>query len=354
MSEQSGQNRTEKATPRRREQARKEGNVAYSSDLTSAAGLVALALLVDLGGGRWARTLGEGVSAAIAGSAISEWSMTHTVGVSRWIGMHVLLAAGIAAFAVLGLTMMTGGLQSGFRFTMQPLQINFSKLSVSRGWGRIFSAESVVRTLWTLCKLTLVTIVAGWAAHRESLVLQRSFRHGLGYNVAYGAEILSGMLWSAAAAMLAIGLADVAWQRYRHEQRLKMTREELKREQKEDSGDPQLKARQRRMQREVAKRKGLKDVASATVVVTNPTHFAVALKYDKSVSAAPIVVAKGTDALARLIIRLAKQADVPVLERKPLARALYKFVEIGKEIPSEFYQAVAEILAFLYRQKRAG
>jgi flagellar biosynthetic protein FlhB len=123
---------------------------------------------------------------------------------------------------------------------------------------------------------------------------------------------------------------------------------------KEEGGDPHRRARMRRMQREIAKRKGLKDVPGATVVLTNPTHFAVALKYDKDSAAAPKVIAKGSDALARQIVRIAKKHGVPVLERKPLARALYKYVDIGKEIPSEFYHTVAEILAFLYRQKRAG
>jgi flagellar biosynthesis protein FlhB len=218
----------------------------------------------------------------------------------------------------------------------------------------LWSVDNLAKALTVLLKLTLVTIVAAMAA-----VQQLSALHALGGSTfpraaGMGATVIVRVLWSAAAAALAIGLGDYAWHVWRREQRLKMTRQELKQEQKEEGGDPHLKARMRKTQREIARRKGLKDVPTATVVLTNPTHFAVALRYDRNSSAAPVVVAKGSDALAKQIVRIAKQNGVPVLERKPLTRALYKYVDIGKEIPGEFYQTVAEILAFLYRQKRAA
>jgi flagellar biosynthetic protein FlhB len=285
---------------------------------------------------------------------LREMSINHTTLIGRWIGMQLILAAGIASAAVLSVTMAVGVLQAGFRVTTVPLAFNWGRLAWSQGWTKLFSTDSVVRTLTMFLKLTLITLVAGWAAVQELETLQIGALLGFPRTLALGSTVVSRVLWSTAAGALALGLADYAWQRWRREQRLKMSKADLRQEQKEDGGDPQIRARIRRLQREVAKRKGLKDVAGATVVLTNPTHYAVALKYDRTTSAAPRVVAKGSGALAKMIVQLAKKNGVPVLERKPLCRALYKFVEIGKEIPSDFYAAVAEILAFLYRQKRAG
>jgi flagellar biosynthetic protein FlhB len=348
-----GQNRTEKATPRRRERARREGDVAYSSELTSAAGLVALAVIVDSGGQQWAAGLGRGMLQVAATCGLNDWTIGHTAVTARWMAYQLLAASGVVAISVLGFTMVAGALQSGFRLTATPLKINWARLDMTEGWMRLWSTDSLVKALGMMLKLVLVTFVAGYAALQKIELLRLSPLRTFDQTAGAGGELLSRVLWAAAAGALSIGLADIAWQRWRREKRLKMSKEELKQEQKEDGGDPQVKARMRKMQREATKRRGFKDIPQATVVLTNPTHFAVALKYDRA-SPAPKVVAKGTGPLAKMIIRLAKKHNVPVLERKPLARALYRHVEVGKEIPSEFYQAVAEILAFLYRQKRAG
>ncbi len=211
-----------------------------------------------------------------------------------------------------------------------------------------------MKTLTVCLKFLVVTIVSTIAAVQQLGTLHTLGGSTFGRVTGLGSAIAVKVLWSAAGAALAIGAADYGWHLWRREKRLMMSKEELKQEMKEDGGDPHQKARMKKMAREMTKRKGLKDVPTATVVLTNPTHYAVALRYDRSTSAAPIVVAKGSDALARQIARIARKHGVPVLERKPLTRALYKYVEIGKEIPPEFYQTVAEILAFLYRQKRAG
>jgi flagellar biosynthetic protein FlhB len=354
MAGDSGQNRTEKPTPRRRERARSDGDVAYSADLTAAAGLAAVATLVQAGGEGWTASLGQAIAKSLGSLVTSEWTFGHTCTVARWVAMQLLIAAGVVSMAVISLTVLAGMMQTGVRITMVSLQLKWDRLFSAQGLTRLWSIDSFAKTLTVFIKLCVITLVSAIAASQQIAAL-----HALGgtsfHQVAgLGATIAVRVLWSAAAAALAIGLADYAWHLWRREQRLKMTKEELKQEMKEEGGDPHLKARLRKMQREVAKRKGLKNVPEATVILTNPTHFAVALKYDKNSAAAPIVVAKGSDALARQIVRIARKHGVPVLERKPLARALYKYVEVGKEIPSEFYQKVAEILAFLYRQKRAG
>jgi flagellar biosynthesis protein FlhB len=354
MAGDSGQNRSEKPTPRRRERARADGDVAYSSDLTAAAGLAAVATLVQAGGESFAATLGSGIERSLRSIAVSEWNFAHTCVVARWVALQLMMTAGIVSVAVISLTVLAGMMQSGVRITATSLHLKWDRLFSAKGLTKLWSMDSVAKTLTVLIKLTLITIVSAIAAAQHLSTL-----HTLGGSTFHevtglGAGVVVRVLWSATAAAVAIGLADYAWHVWRREQRLKMTKQEMKQEMKEEGGDPHLKARLRKMQREVAKRKGLKDVPGATVVLTNPTHFAVALKYDKDSAAAPVVVAKGSDALARQIVRIARKHGVPVLERKPLARALYKYVDIGKEIPSEFYHTVAEILAFLYRQKRAG
>ncbi|OAI52126.1 hypothetical protein AYO47_01270 [Planctomyces sp. SCGC AG-212-M04] len=354
MAGDSGQNRTEKPTPRRRQRARAEGDVAYSSDLTAAAGLAAVATLVQAGGESWAGALGLGIEKSLRTIAVSEWTFAHTCVVARWVAMQLMMTAGIVSIAVISLTVLAGIMQSGVRITMVSLQLKWERLFSGQGLTRMWSADSFAKTLTVLVKLTIITIVSAIAATQQLSALHALEGSTFHQVTGLGAGVVVRVLWSAAAAAVAIGVADYAWHVWRREQRLKMTKQEMKQEMKEEGGDPHLKARMRRMQREIAKRKGLKDVPSATVVLTNPTHFAVALKYDKDSSAAPKVIAKGSDALARQIVRIAKKHGVPVLERKPLARALYKYVDIGKEIPSEFYHTVAEILAFLYRQKRAG
>lgn len=354
MATENGQQRTEKATPRRRERARREGDVAYSADLTSAAGLVGLAVLIDAGGGGWTAGLGQGIQQVASAARVPEWTINHTVGVSRWLGLQVLGATGVTAVAIMGATTLAGVAQIGFRVTSTPLQFNPGRLALSHGWGKFLSVDNAARAITIMLKMLLVTIVAAWTASNHLEEVKARTSTGLHQSVAFGSELMSRVLWASAAAALAIGVADLAWQRWRREKRLKMSRTELKQEQKEDGGDPQVRARIRKLQREVAKRKGLRDVPGATVVLTNPTHYAVAIKYDRTASGAPKVIAKGSGALARQIVRIAKANGVPVLERKPLTRALFKYVDIGKEIPSDFYQAVAEILAFLYRQKRSA
>ena len=354
MSGDSGQNRTEKPTPRRREQARADGDVAYSGDLTAASGLAAVATLVQAGGEAWVGSLGQSIENSLVNMVTKEWTFTHTCMVARSVALQLLLAAGIVSFAVIALTVLAGVVQTGVRVTMVSMQLKWERLFSVNGLTKFWSVDSFAKTLTVFVKLCIITLVSGIAAVQQLQAL-----HALGSSTfsnvtGMGAAIVVRVLWSAAGAALAIGMADYAWTLWRREQRLKMTKQEMKQEQKEQGGDPHLRARQRKLAREIGRRKGLKDVPGATVVLTNPTHFAVALRYDKNSSAAPIVVAKGSDALAKQIIRIARKHGVPVLERKPLARALYKYVEVGKEIPSEFYQTVAEILSFLYRQKRAG
>lgn len=197
--------------------------------------------------------------------------------------------------------------------------------------------------------LTTVTVLLFLSWHHT---IQRDAHGDLAYSVQVGWDMIRQLLMFVAGAALTWGAADYGFRWYRNELKLRMTRDELKEEIKSESGDPHMKARIRRMQKEAAQRKTLQDVPKATVVLTNPTHYAVALQYEAGVMNAPKVVAKGKGAFARRIAEIARENGVPVLERKPLARALYALGEVGKEIPVEYFRAVAEILAYVYKLKQ--
>jgi flagellar biosynthetic protein FlhB len=240
-------------------------------------------------------------------------------------------------------------MQSGLRVSSEPLKLDWSKLDWTKGWSRLFSVRSVIRTVMLLIKLSLGMATTLFFLRREQdgilllgqtvLVQSTSGTWAVTMHVCL---IMAGML-------LAIGMADFLFQRWQHEQDLMMTKQEVRDESKQEEGDPQIRGRRRRMARENLKLQMLRHVPEATVVLTNPTHYAVALKYDRDTMTAPRLIAKGKDAFARRIADLARQHDIPVLERKPLARAIYASVEVDQEIPPNLYRAIAEILAYLYR-----
>jgi flagellar biosynthetic protein FlhB len=347
MNEEHGQSKTEAATPRRREEARKKGRVAYSSDL--AAGLLLLSVLLALWwiGPQTVARLEQLLRGSLGQPADTEWSFAsvHSLA-SSWTGQFVLLAAPFVVISML-IAAAAGLLQAGFRVSFEPLKVDWERLSPARGWSRLCSGPSVMRGVMALLKAAIVGVVAWWCfTHRAGEVATAgalSLRQAMGTGWAVTMHIALAIVGT----WIGLALVDYLFQRFRHEQELRMSRRELVEEQKQDQGDPHVRARIKKLQREAATRRSLLEVPRATVVVSNPTHFAVALRYERATMRAPRVVAKGADLMARTIIDMAKKHNVPVLERKPLARALYASVRLGEEIPFELYQAVAEILALL-------
>jgi flagellar biosynthetic protein FlhB len=239
--------------------------------------------------------------------------------------------------------------QVGLFFNTKRLQPNFGALNPVKGFSKIFGGgQGGVALVMNFLKMTLVAMTAYSAVHGrlEQIVLaqQLTFMQifGLGADIVYSIVLRIGIL------LLVLAIFDYAWQRFRIEKQLKMTKQEVKEEMKRMDGDPKIKARRRQIAMQIATQKMKKEVPTADVVVTNPTHFAVALKYDSNNMHAPRVVAKGQDHMALKIREIAVAHGVPILERKPLARALYKMCEVGQEIPEQFYSAVAEILAYVY------
>lgn len=341
--------KTELPTERRRTQARERGNVARSVDLTAAglmlgAAAVFYALAVPL-----CRSL-SGLTAGFLRSA----GRSH-LGVSDVVEEFRTIAQVLAPslLAVL-LTMMVTAfiwnvVQVGFLIAPEALQPQFGRLNPLSGFRRIFSMTSLMRLGVSLAKLAIVVGIATWSI--GALLPQFAQLIGLqpGATITYLEGALVKLAFQLAAALVFLALLDFLYQRWRLEQDLKMTRQEVRDEMKEMDGDPLMRQRRREAHRKVAQARELHQVRTADVVITNPTHIAVALKYDPTKMAAPVVVAKGMGEIAASIRRIATEHRVPIIERKELARALYRTIKVGQAIPVEMYQVFVEIMAYVYK-----
>jgi flagellar biosynthesis protein FlhB len=244
--------------------------------------------------------------------------------------------------------------QVGFVFSGEPIKPKFERLNPFEGVKRLFSVRALFDLVKALFKLILIGTAAYMGIRGEiGSLLMAGFSEGAGGLVIAGRVLLSVAL-RVGVMYLIIGVADFLFQRYEHKKGVMMTKQEVKEEHKQMEGDPQIKARQREIQRMIATRRMFQELPQATVLVTNPTHFAVALKYDADRGGAPVVVAKGCDYLAQRIIQKAREHDVPVVQNPEVARALYSRTELGHEIPVELYRLVAEILAEIFYRERRG
>ena len=343
-----GGEKTEAPTPRRIEKAREEGQIPVSKDLSAAAALAGATVGAAMVGPDAARALIAAMTALYERShAVDPALMAEAL--RPTIRAALLLLLGIAAFAlVLGAGSTLA--QTQLHLSLKRIAPRLSRLSPLAGAKRLVSVENLVEFLKSLAKLAVLIAAAVavlWDAPAR-LVHAAEWAPAtlLAVTVADAFRLLLALL----AALAVIGVLDVAWMRYRHSQRLRMSRQDIREEMKQSEGDPEIRARLRRIRAERARSRMLAQVPKATVVVTNPTHYAVALAYDRGSSAAPKVVAKGVDHLAAKIRALAEEHRIPVVANPPLARALYT-VELDREIPEEHYQAVAEIIAYVWRLK---
>jgi flagellar biosynthetic protein FlhB len=348
------ESRTERASDKRLREAREKGDVPRSRDFSSAivtfAGVALLISMRSVIAERVATLLHDGLSVRRA-----DLFRDDVLG-------HALMATGGAALGVLWpmfavailATLAAPVVSGGFKFSVQSLGFKGSRLDPLSGIGRMVSMKSVVELAKALIKVAVIGIAA-------TMLIRHRFPElvSLGTVPLRAATMNALDLAGTAALILAacltlIGAIDLPWQLYDWHKRQRMTREELKQEYKENEGSPEVKGKVRQLQAQMARRRMMADVPSADVVVTNPTHFAVALRYDDGRHRAPVVVAKGVDHVAAQIREIAKGAKVTLLESPPLARALYRTTEIGHEIPSALYVAVAQVLAYVFQLRRAA
>ncbi len=341
--------KTEDPTPRKRQEARDQGNIARSPDLTAAVLLIGMLMLLKNFGPGLVNALQTFVKEMLSSASLADVNGAQ-------LGNQVMRGLGAAGkslapmfVGVVVLAVVINVLQVGLFFDMKKLQPNMKALNPLKGLSKLFGkSQTLVQLGMNLLKLSLVACVAYSAVHgrlEQIILLQgQSFSQifGIGAGVIYSIGIRIGVL------LLVLAIIDYAYQRFRIERELRMTKQEVKEEMRRMEGDPKIKGRRRQIAIQMATQKLKKDVPTADVVVTNPTEFAIALKYDTNAMHAPRVIAKGQGFMAARIREIAIAHGVPILERKPLARALYKLVEVGQEIPEQFYAAVAEILAYVY------
>lgn len=352
-----GGEKTEPATAKKLKDARDEGKVAKSRELNSAFDLIVLFLylkiFVSFVGGKFIDIF----------SYIYE-NMPDFVKINEG-GLSVQAAAGLIAsvtlksliimlpFMAFGfvVTLLVSIVQVGWKVSTKPMKPELSKLNPLNGFKRIFSKDSLFELVKSILKIVIIIYIAYTSIKDNANDLFALYDLGLNQAVALVGTLIINTGIKISIVYLVIGLADFIYQKHKFNEDMKMTKQEVKDEYKNTEGDPQIKGRQRRKMQEVSQKRMMQDVPKADVVITNPTHFAVALKYEAKVSSAPVVLAKGEDYLAQKIKEVARENKIEIVENKPLARMLYHNVDVGAEIPPELYQAVAEVLAAVYKAK---
>lgn len=352
-----GGEKTEQPTAKKLSDARKDGKVAKSRELDNAVGLFVFFGMLQV----TISSLGERMLGifkifynVIPDYVAENSSETSSVAIARLFQESIMdafrmvipfFAVGFAAVVVLEIY------QVKWKVTTKPLEPKLSKFNPINGFKRIFSKNSLVELAKSVAKIVLIA----WFFYRAVKDNERNLLFLCDMPILQAIMLIGSIIittgFKISAAMLVIGIADYIYQKWKFMEDMKMTKQEVKDEYKNSEGDPQIKGRQRARMREASQRRMMQAVPQADVVITNPTHLAVALKYDADEAQAPVVLAKGADYLAQQIKEKAKEANVEIVENKPLARMLYANVEIGEEIPPELYQAVAEVLAAVYRLK---
>lgn len=349
-----GQERSEAATPRRRQEARRRGQTARSAEINSAAGLLAGFLFFRY----WGSGLVDQLGALMTGSFrnLNQRDLTVDTVMAVFgqfgLGLAQMLGPVFAVMVVVGVVANVA--QVGLLLTTQPLQPDFSRVNPFEGAKRLVSMRSLVELGKSVLKLAIVGYVVWRVVESRLMVLMLTPTMAWQSAVATIVTVVFDAAIWAGGLLFVLAAADYAYQRFQFEKSIKMSREEVKEEFKQTEGNPVIKQRVRQLQRAVAQRRMMQAVPQADVVITNPTHFAVALQYDAKTMRAPRVVAKGADLLAQQIKQIASESGVPMMENKPLAQALYKMCEVGQEVPPDMYATVAELLAFVFRLRMGG
>ena len=353
MAEQEGQEKTEVPTEKKRRESREEGQVAFSKELSSAALLAGIVLTLVATSPIILDAMRQLMSQIFRDLAQrKELSIDIIFTLSGEILSIILPAFAPFVAVIIFVGIFASVLQVGVLITFKAIAPKFNKISPLTGLKRLFSSQSLADFLKSMAKLIIVGFV-GYLTYIDKITELNGLSVStpesiLIYNFTVVAEVAGKIVL----ALVAIAIFDYFYQRWHHEQQLMMTKQEVKDETKQTEGDPQLKARIRQIQREMSNARMMQEVPKADAVIVNPTHFSVAILYDRDVMTAPEVIAKGADHLALRMRTVARENNVPILERPELARDLYANVEIGDDIPERFYKAIAEILAFVYRLRK--
>lgn len=349
-----GGEKTEPATQKKLDDARKEGQVAKSREIANGMGILALFVILKV----WVGHMGTQMMGVFSGiynmipQVVTFWhgDMPQTdvyIVLRKMVFQVIIIVAPILLIGFL-VAFLSDIVQVKWKPTLKPLQPKFSKLDPLKGFKKIFSVNAVVELIKSIAKIILIIGICYGYLKDKWVLLWNLYDLTLMQALQLAAETVTDLGIRIAMVYMIIALADFIYQKVKFSNDMKMTKQEIKEEYKQQEGDPQIKGQIRQKMREASRRRMMQDLPQADVVITNPTHLAVAIKYDPEVADAPIVLAKGEDYLAARIREIARENKIEIVENKPLARMLYANVDVGQTVPPELYQAVAEVLAFVY------
>lgn len=352
MAEENDDEKTEEPSQHKIEESRKKGDVAASRELNSVLLLTASFLTLILCAVYIYEVIGEYIewlyNQNLKVAYTKEW-MKDFFSQTAWTLIKAV-APSFGVSACVGIIAQFA--QIGFLYSPEIINFNFDRIDPIKGFGRLFSKKSLVEAIKGTFKFTVVILIT-YVVMKDNIASFLGFLHSeAGQSLEFGKYLMAKLGFSILLGLGVISLGDFAWEKWSYRKKMMMTKQQAKEEHKEQDGNPEVKAKIRQIQRQMAQKRMLDDVKKADVIVTNPTHISVALKYDGEVMVAPAVVAKGADHLALRIREIAKEHDIPIVENIVLARTLYKTVKVGHGVPRTLYKTVAEILAFVYKLKR--
>lgn len=346
--------KTEEPTTKKLEDARKDGKVAKSKDVSVALSLLALFLVLKF----FSKYIVESVLEVytfsiglISQSVEDEFTINSTITIIQYAMIRVLSIAGPLMLIIMIITLLSNSLQAKWKVSAKPLKPKFSGLNPVNGFKKLFSKDKVFELIKSVAKVFILSFVIYDALKSEWGVLFEMYKVDLFSAIGIVGDIIISLGLKISAIFAALAIIDLIYQKRKFKKDMKMTKQEVKDEYKQSEGDPQVKGQIKTKMRQSSQRRMMQKLPEADVVITNPTHFAVALRYDKEKDDAPVVIAKGADYLAEKIKDAARENDIQIVENKPLARMLYFNVDIDMQIPPELYQMVAEVLAFVYGLK---
>lgn len=349
-----GGEKTEEPTAKKLEDARNKGQVAKSTDAITALSLLVffymLRLMLSFLGGRFTGSFSS-IYGKIADMTNDEFTLQVACSYVGEVFRQIVITAlpfFVAAFLV---AFVTNLVQVKWKVSFEPMKPKFDKFNPINGMKRLFSKDKVVELLKSVAKIgVIIYVVYSYLKDKWALVMNM-YEYSLNQALTIIGDIIINIGIRISVFFIIIAVADFAYQKWKFHEDMKMTKQEVKDEYKNTEGDPKVKSQQRSRMQQASRRRMMQDIPNADVVITNPTHLAVAIRYDKLTHEAPVVVAKGADYLAQKIKDIARDSDVEIVENKPLARMLYHNVDLGAEIPPELYQMVAEVLAYVYNLK---
>ncbi len=345
--------KTEKATPKRKREAREKGQVLQSKEINSALVLIFAFVTLNIISGYWVTSIFQFYRHIMSYSinVDSLFTPKNIVVLTKDTTFIILKMALPILMVSLVVGLLCSYIQVGFLFSTKSLNFKLDRINPISGFKRLFSLKSIIELIKSLLKTFLLIYIASSYLMKEYNNILKVFDMEIAMSIKYLWKVAFNLVLRSTLALFILAILDYLYKKWEYEKELMMTKHEIKEEYKQTEGDPLIKSKIKEKQREISMKRMMQDIPKADVIITNPTHYAIAIKYDNNLSDAPQVIAKGQDLIAQNIKKVAKEHSIPLFENKPLAQTLYNTVEIGESIPPDLYQAIAEVLAYIFSLK---